>query len=50
MLVHFHGYNTGNKSGRDVAIDRVEPQLESSGRRMMAILPQGTAKADFGRV
>ena len=48
VLVHFHGYNTGNKSGRDVAIDRVEAQLESSGRRMMAILPQGTAKADFG--
>jgi hypothetical protein len=48
VLLHFHGFNTGNKSGRDVSIDRVEAQLESAGRRMMAILPQGTAKADFG--
>ncbi|MGZ4312378.1 MAG: hypothetical protein ACXVR1_09775 [Solirubrobacteraceae bacterium] len=48
VLVHFHGFNTGNKAGRDVSIDRVEAQLESSGRRMMAILPQGTTKADFG--
>jgi len=48
VLVHFHGYNTGNKSGRDISTDRVEAQLESSGRRMMAILPQGTTKADYG--
>jgi hypothetical protein len=48
VLLHFHGFNTGNKAGRDVSIDRVEAQLESAGRRMMAILPQGTAKADFG--
>jgi hypothetical protein len=48
VLVHFHGYNTGNASGRDMSTDRIEAQLESSGRRMMAILPQGTAKADFG--
>ncbi len=48
VLLHFHGYNTGNTSGRDVSIDKVEAQLEASGRRMMAILPQGTNKADFG--
>jgi hypothetical protein len=48
VVVHFHGYNTGNKSGRDISTDRVEAQLESSGRRMLAILPQGTTKADYG--
>lgn len=48
VLLHFHGYNTGNTSGRDITTDRVEAQLESTGRRMMAILPQGTTKADYG--
>lgn len=48
VLVHFHGFNTGNKSGRDITTDRVEAQLEATGRRMMAILPQGTTKADYG--
>lgn len=48
VLLHFHGNNSGNKSGRDISIDKVEVQLENSGRRMIAILPQGTNKADFG--
>ena len=45
VLLHFHGRNA--KSDRDINVDRIEEQLESSGRRMMAILPQGSSKADF---
>ncbi len=48
VLLHFHGHNTGYQSGRDITIDKVEAQLEASGRRMIAVLPQGTAKANFG--
>lgn len=47
VLLYFHGHNEGHKSGRDINLDRVEEQLESSGRRMIAILPQGTNKSDF---
>jgi hypothetical protein len=47
VLLHFHGRNEGYESGRDIVIDRVEEQLETSARRMLAILPQGTRKAEF---
>jgi hypothetical protein len=49
VLLHFHGRNAGNKAGRDMSVDEVEAQLEGSNRRMLAVLPQGTATADFGQ-
>ncbi|MGH3813680.1 MAG: hypothetical protein ACRDUV_14705 [Pseudonocardiaceae bacterium] len=48
VLLHFHGRNTGYKAGRDITIDQIEAQLEGSNRRMLAVLPQGSARADFG--
>lgn len=53
VLLHFHGHNSGYKQaggmaeGRDISLDQIEQQLESSGRRMIAVLPQGTAKSEF---
>jgi Domain of unknown function (DUF4157) len=49
VLLHFHGRNVGYKAGRDITTDQIEAQLQSSTRRMLAVLPQGTADADFGR-
>lgn len=47
VLLHFHGQNEGNRAGRDITVDRVEEQLEATGRRAIAILPQGTTRAIF---
>lgn len=49
VLLHFHGRNAGYKAGRDISVDEIEAQLEGSNRRMLAVLPQGTADADFGQ-
>ena len=38
----------GFKKVRDITMDRVEAQLEATKRRMVAILPQGGAKSEFG--
>ena len=48
VLLYFHGQTAGARAGRDVSVDRIEAQLEASGRRMIAVMPQGTIKADFG--
>lgn len=48
VLLHFHGWGPGFKEGRDIGTDRVEAQLEATKRRMIAILPQGGAKSEFG--
>jgi hypothetical protein len=48
VLLHFHGWGTGYRSGRDVTTDRTDAQLEASRRRIVAILPQGGAKSEFG--
>ena len=47
VLLHFHGQNEGNRAGRDITVDRVEEQLEATGRRVIAIMPQGTNRAIF---
>jgi hypothetical protein len=49
VLLHFHGRNAGYKAGRDISVDEIEAQLEGSKRRMLAVLPQGSAVADFGQ-
>jgi hypothetical protein len=49
VLLHFHGRNVGYKAGRDISVDEVESQLEGTKRRMLAVLPQGTADAEFGQ-
>jgi hypothetical protein len=48
VLLHFHGTNVGYKAARDITLDQIEAQLEGSKRRMLAVLPQGSASADFG--
>ncbi len=48
VLLHFHGWGTGFRDGRDVMTDKIEAQLEASRQRMVAILPQGGAKSEFG--
>jgi hypothetical protein len=49
VLLHFHGDNGGAAAGRDITVDRVAAQIEASGKRMLAVLPQSpTAKAGFG--
>jgi hypothetical protein len=35
-------------SARDVSADRIEQQMDASGRNMIGILPQGTAMSGFG--
>lgn len=54
VLVHFHGNNVGYRETsrphhwqpaatvRDEELDRIEPQVEHSGRNLIAILPQGS--------
>jgi hypothetical protein len=49
VLLHFHGRYPGYKAGRDISVDEIEAQLAGSNRRMLAVLPQGTAGADFGQ-
>ncbi len=48
VLLHFHGRNVGYKTARDISVDEIEAQLEGSKRRMLAVLPQGNALAEFG--
>lgn len=58
MLLLFHGQNEGYRGGRkgsgsgggpgDIDPDRIEMQLQDSKRRMLAVLPQGSAKGEFG--
>lgn len=55
VLLHLHGHNIGyrqRKGGgtvRDQAVDRLEQQLQASGRPMVAVLPQGTTTSGFGK-
>jgi hypothetical protein len=49
VLLHFYSRNVGYKADRDISVDEIEAQLEGSNRRMLAVLPQGTADADFGQ-
>jgi hypothetical protein len=48
VLLHFHGWGPGFTKGRDITMDRVEAQLEATKRRMVAILPQGGTRSEFG--
>jgi hypothetical protein len=58
ILVHLHGHNVGYRrrtasttasgSVRDVLVDTIGSQLASCGRRIIALLPQGTASSVFG--
>jgi hypothetical protein len=58
VLLHLHGHNIGyrqRRSGsnapgtvRDVEVDRIEQQLQASGRLMIGVLPQGTTTSGFG--
>jgi Domain of unknown function (DUF4157) len=54
VLVVLHGYNIGYRQPRgggqtrDQRLDLVSSQLTASGRLMIAILPQGGYKSDFG--
>jgi hypothetical protein len=48
VLLYFHGRKASYLAGRDITIDQIEAQLEGSSRRMLAVLPQGSALADFG--
>ncbi len=58
VLLHLHGFNIGYRQRvasslpdagtvRDVLLDQIESQLQSSGRPMIAILPQGTLTSGF---
>jgi hypothetical protein len=60
VLLHFHGHGEAYReltheseysepagTVRDVESEQIEQQLEVSGRRMIAILPQGTAGSSF---
>ena len=60
VLVHLHGHTAGYKTAvekttfgasvghtEDMENDKIVQQLEGSGRKMIALLPQGTDKADF---
>ncbi len=62
VLLHLHGHNVGYRqrrtaglhptlkvgSVRDIDTDRIEQQLQASGRPMIGILPQGTTGSGFG--
>jgi hypothetical protein len=58
VLLLFHGQNEGYRGGRkgsgsgsgpgDIDPDRIEQQLQDSKRRMLAVLPQGSTKGEFG--
>ncbi len=58
VLLHLHGHNIGYRQRvastlpdagtvRDVLVDQIEDQVVSSGRPMIAILPQGTLLSGF---
>lgn len=55
VLFHLHGFTpggrgrgpTGTGDPEDVAVARIAQQLQASGRRMIAILPQGTINDFF---
>lgn len=59
VLLHLHGHNIGYRQRvassqpdagtvRDVLVDQIEDQLSTSGRSMIAVLPQGTLTSGFG--
>ncbi len=51
VLLHLHGYEARLDKGEashDVAMDKMEQQLEASGRPMIGVLPQGSSKSSFG--
>jgi len=63
VLLHLHGWSTGGRERandrkkatvgrkgtvRDVEIDKVPQQMVASGRNMIAVLPQGDARSQFG--
>ena len=64
VLLHLHGFNVGYRQRRtqgqdpslkpgtvrDVETDRIEQQLQASGRPMIAVLPQGTITSGFGKL
>lgn len=64
VLLHLHGHNIGYRQRRtagshptlqpgtvrDVETDRIEQQLQASGRPMIGVLPQGTTGSAFGRI
>lgn len=64
VLLHLHGHNIGYRqrrmqgshptlqpgSVRDVETDRIEQQIQASGRPMIGVLPQGTTGSAFGRI
>ena len=45
----FEWSGAGEGQVRDVAVDRMEGQLEESGRAMVGILPQGNLTSGFGK-
>src|SRR5262245_20077490 len=50
VLLHLHGRGIGYRKpssgpARDEAIDKIEAQLSASGRKMIAVLPQGVSMA-----
>ena len=59
VLLHFHGFGSGYRESteknqetpagavRDVEESEIEQQLASTGRSMVAILPQGTGSSSF---
>lgn len=51
--MHLHGHNIGSRESaatgvRDVATDAIPAQLAAAGRRLIALLPQGTVGSLFG--
>lgn len=64
VLFNLHGHNLGYRQRenqardpslkpgtvRDVDSDRIEQQMQASGRTMIGILPQGTSGSDFGQL
>jgi hypothetical protein len=64
VVMHLHGHNVGYRQRklpgkhrslrvgtvRDVDTDRIEQQIEQSGRPYIAVLPQGTTQSGFGRL
>jgi hypothetical protein len=54
VLLHLHGHGIGFRrpggsgAARDETIDKTESQLEDSKRNMIAVLPQGNYRSNFG--
>ncbi|HJV61278.1 MAG TPA: DUF4157 domain-containing protein [Albitalea sp.] len=54
ILLHLHGHNAGYTESagkvRDEQLDRIETQMEASGRtQLLGILPQGDVNSSFGQ-